>query len=64
MLGAYLAVMVSIATVYLGMQATQVLFLMTGWAEGLLLLNRDDEESESGVTPVVSQTLRFKRVMY
>jgi hypothetical protein len=64
LLGAYLAVMVSIATVYLGMQATQVLFLMTGWAEGLLLLNRSDEESDSVDTPAASQALRFKRVMY
>ena len=74
MLGAYLAVMVSIATVYLGMQAVQVLFLMTGWAEGLILGRgqsasdrdaSDEAASEAGVQPLPAvPALRFKRVMY
>ena len=47
MLGAYLVMMVSIATVYLGTQAVQLLFLVTGWSEGLLL-TRDVEEAAAG----------------
>jgi O-Antigen ligase len=62
LLGAYLAMIVSITTVYLGMQAVQVLFLVTGWAEGLVLTSR---EAETGSEPVVVVgPLRFKRVMY
>jgi hypothetical protein len=62
LLGAYLAMMVSIATVYLGMQAVQVLFLLTGWAEGVLL-GRGAREAQSGTEAAVVQPARFKRVM-
>jgi hypothetical protein len=67
MLGAYLAAMVSIATVYLGMQAVQVLFLMTGWAEGLIVTGgREAAESgaESEGATLAAPPMRFKRVMY
>lgn len=63
LLGGYLAVMVSIATVYLGMQAVQVLFLMTGWAEGLVL-SRSGDAAQAGCEPVAAPVPRFKRVMY
>jgi hypothetical protein len=63
LLGGYLAVMVSIATVYLGMQAVQVLFLMTGWAEGLVL-SRSVDAAPAGWEPVAAPVPRFKRVMY
>lgn len=64
LLGAYMAVMVSIATVYLGTQAVQMQFLMAGWAEGLLL-KRDEEEAETGSAPItVAAPMHFKRVMY
>jgi O-Antigen ligase len=62
LLGAYLAAMVSIATVYLGMQAVQVLFLMTGWAEGLIL-GGGESAAQADAAPIAPPA-RFKRVMY
>jgi O-Antigen ligase len=64
LLGAYLAAMVSIATVYLAMQAVQVLFLMTGWAEGLVLGRGDQAAQSRKDTVAAAPPTRFKRVMY
>jgi hypothetical protein len=67
LLGANLAAMISIATVYLGMQAVQVLFLMTGWAEGLLLTGDEqavEADRELSAPAMVQGPMRFKRVMY
>jgi hypothetical protein len=54
--------MVSIATVYLGMQAVQVTFLMTGWAEGLVLGGGAQAAQEGPAA--AAPPMRFKRVMY
>lgn len=59
--GAYVAYMISVATVYMGLQTMPFLFLLTGWAESYLHSGR---ESYLTTTPV-SQTpaFRFRRIL-
>lgn len=61
---AYAVYFVSLATVYMGGQTTQLFFLITGWAEGLLVY-RMREPSASGTPQVVEhrRPFKFRRVL-
>jgi hypothetical protein len=61
MLGVYLAFAVSIATVYLGLQAVPLLSMVTGWSEGMLLAPVPAGETESA--PIAVRQFQFERVM-
>lgn len=59
----YAAFIVSLATVYLGLQAVPVLFLVTGWAEGYLRGNVSAMAASTAATTIGSATHGFRRVM-
>lgn len=61
LLGIYLAFAVSIATVYLGLQAVPLLLMVTGWSEGMLLLPALIGGKES--VPALVRRFSFERVM-
>jgi hypothetical protein len=61
LLGVYLAFAVSIATVYLGLQAIPLLLMVTGWSEGMLLAPVLAGEQAS--MPVALRRFHFERVM-
>jgi hypothetical protein len=61
-LGIYIVVIISIATVWLGAQTPQLLFLITGWSEALILAPALRSIAESRVS-VREAPLRFERVM-
>jgi len=60
----YAVYLVSLATVYLGGQTIQLLFIITGWAEGMLIYRI--REPSTGQTTDVAEDRRpfnFKRVL-
>ncbi len=59
LIGVYLVVAVSIATVYLGEQAIPVLFFICGWTDGYLYYGRDDDSAGPRLTPKA----RFARIV-
>lgn len=59
LIGVYLVVAISIATVYLGEQVIPLLFFMAGWTEGYLLDRRTDANAPVQVT----ERRRFLRVV-
>lgn len=59
----YVAVGVSVATVYLGLQAIPMLFLITGWAEGYLRSGTEGIGAPSPATPLPASGYRFRRVL-
>jgi hypothetical protein len=61
LLGVYLAFAVSIATVYLGLQAVPLLLMVTGWSEGMLLSPALIADKEPA--PVLMRRFGFERVM-
>lgn len=61
MLGVYLAFAVSIATVYLGLQAIPLLSMVTGWSEGMLL--QPIHANGKASLPIALRPFRFERVM-
>ena len=56
LLGIYLAIAVSVATVYLGLQAIPLLLMVTGWSEGMLLapVAARHPASHAGRRPTIS----------
>ncbi len=63
MLGVYLAFAVSIATVYLGLQAIPLLAMVTGWSEGMLLAPVRVAAGAKASVPIAARPFRFERVM-
>jgi len=63
MLGVYLAFAVSIATVYLGLQAIPLLAMVTGWSEGMILAPVLVAAGAQALVPIASGPVRFERVM-
>jgi hypothetical protein len=61
LLSVYLAFAVSLATVYLGLQAIPLLLMVTGWSEGMLLASVP--AGEKAPIPVALRRFRFERVM-
>jgi hypothetical protein len=61
LLGVYLAFAVSIATVYLGLQAVPLRFMVTGWSEGMLLWPASIGAREP--VPALARRFSFERVM-
>ncbi|WP_296806283.1 O-antigen ligase family protein [Thiocapsa sp.] len=61
--GIYLAIFFSIATVYLGLQAVPLLFLITGWSVGYLNSGVEGIGGESSVAPEQKPPYRFSRIM-
>lgn len=65
--GIYLAIFISIATVYMGEQVVHLLFILSGWAEAYLQskkegLGRNDENNLSNV-PLATNYFNFRRVL-
>jgi hypothetical protein len=63
MFGVYLAFAVSIATVYLGLQAIPLLAMVTGWSEGMILAPVRVPGGAKVFVPIASGPFRFERVM-
>jgi O-Antigen ligase len=62
LLGIFIVIIISIGTVWLGAQTPQLLFLITGWSEALILAPAIRSIAESRM-PVNATLLRFERVM-
>ncbi len=63
MAGIYVAVMFSIATVYLGLQTIPLLFLVTGWAVAYLDSGVEGIGAETSAPVQPAPTYRFRRIM-
>lgn len=63
--GAYLVFLISLATVYHGMQTVHLFFLVAGWAEGLLCYRQSDGQPGGDVVtvPAIVPEYRFRRVL-
>jgi hypothetical protein len=59
----YVVFIISVATVYLGLQAVPLLFLITGWAEGYLRSNRSFAMAPEQAARPVSAPHGFRRVL-
>jgi hypothetical protein len=59
----YVVFIVSVATVYLGLQAVPLLFLITGWAEGYLRSNRSFAMAPEQVARPLPVTHGFRRIL-
>jgi hypothetical protein len=57
--GVQVAIMITIATVFMGGQVVAIWALMTGWAEGYLLADRESGASETASAAAASPSLRF-----
>ncbi len=63
MLAALLAIVISIVTVYLGLQAQQLLFMMAGWTEGPVTRKEEPAGENAFLAPVQQPLFRFRRVL-
>ncbi|UCF35408.1 MAG: O-antigen ligase family protein [Acidobacteriota bacterium] len=64
LVGIYLMYMFSITTVFLGTQTQPMLFLVTGWAEGLLMsMKYRKGDSQQPARELKSPSFQFKRVL-
>ena len=66
--GIHVAILITIATVFMGGQVVSIWALMTGWAEGYLLADRRSEGNSEGKTAsqdsvAAAQPFAFKRVV-
>lgn len=60
----YAVYFIALATVYLGSQTIQLFFIITGWAEGILVYRMREPSSEAAPARVASGgPFRFKRVL-
>jgi hypothetical protein len=59
----YVVIAVTLTTVYLGTQTVQLFFLLTGWAEGLLLQRRSEQLASEPVSATPPPLFEFQRVM-
>jgi hypothetical protein len=59
-LGIYVIVIVSVATVWLGAQTEQMLFLITGWSEGLILTLHFRSATEAEPARPVAKKLSYR----
>jgi len=59
----YVVFIISVATVYLGLQAVPLLFLITGWAEGYLRSNRGYGTATEKAAGPVPAFHSFRRVL-
>ncbi|MBL8150876.1 MAG: O-antigen ligase family protein [Blastocatellia bacterium] len=62
LLGIYASIAFSIATVYMGEQSLPIFFLITGWAEGYLLSDKESE-TEAVKDKVSNQLFKFRRII-
>lgn len=62
LMGALIAIFVTLITVYLGLQVTQILFLLVGWAQSLQD-TRIRETSAARLSALPEPKFRFKRVI-
>jgi hypothetical protein len=62
LLGIYASIAFSIATVYMGEQSLPIFFLITGWAEGYLLSDKESE-TEAIKEKVSNQLFKFRRII-
>jgi hypothetical protein len=54
----------ALATVYLGAQTIQFLFIITGWADGILSFKmQEPQDGKTEVKPVDNRLFKFKRVL-
>lgn len=60
----YAVYFISLATVYLGGQTIQLLFIITGWAEGLLVYRMREPAADNEPVAVADQRpFKFKRIL-
>jgi hypothetical protein len=62
LLSLYVGYSIAIATVFLGTQAVQLFFILTGWAEGLILIGREKFAREVALERA-PRAFHFARVM-
>ena len=60
----YAVYFISLATVYLGSQTVHLLFILTGWAEGVLVYNMREPTTEDAPLVVEDQRpFKFNRTL-
>ncbi len=60
----YAVYFLALATVYLGTQTIQILFIITGWAEGVLVYNMREPEQDGEPAPQPDQRMfKFRRTL-
>lgn len=63
LLAAHLGIVIAIATVFLGLQAQPLFFMLCGWADALVVTQEQETRARAGAALAPQPLFRFKRVL-